>query len=82
MRAPETLLTPAQLAGWLGVDRGYVYAHAVELGAIRLPSKPNPKLAADADDARSVCSEGDPVRFSRCHYLAYISRTSKVSMCG
>lgn len=32
----DRLLTAAEVAGRLGVDRSFVYEHAVELGAIRL----------------------------------------------
>ena len=43
---PE-LLTAAQVASRFGVARSWVYAHAHELGAIRLGNGPRPRLRFD-----------------------------------
>lgn len=53
------LLTPAELAAWLAVDRAYVYEHAQELGALRLGDGPKARLRFDLDVVRSriSCSE-------------------------
>jgi hypothetical protein len=55
------MLSPAQLADRLGVGRAFVYAHADELGAIRLGSGPKARLRFDAQTAferLSACSLG------------------------
>ena len=55
------LLTPAELAEWLRVDRAYVYEHAAELGAFRLGSGPKARLRFDLAEVRSrltACSAG------------------------
>jgi hypothetical protein len=44
------LLTADELAIVLGVDRGYVYEHAVELGAWRLGSGPRARLRFDLEE--------------------------------
>ena len=41
---PDGLLSASQVAARLGVDRSWVYAHADELGAIRLGDGPRPRL--------------------------------------
>lgn len=47
--APESveLLDAAELAQHLGVDRSWVYTHAIELGAIKLGGGPRPRLRFD-----------------------------------
>jgi hypothetical protein len=45
--APERLLTPVELADFLGCGRAYVYEHANELGAVRLGSGPRARLRFD-----------------------------------
>lgn len=55
------LLTPAQLADFLGVDRDYVYAHADELGAWRLGAGPRARLRFDLEEVRrrlTACPAG------------------------
>lgn len=51
LRAPDVqgdgLLAAAQVAARLGVDRSWVYAHADELGAVRLGQGPRPRLRFD-----------------------------------
>jgi excisionase family DNA binding protein len=42
------LLTPAELAEYLSVERSYVYEHASELGAIRLGTGPKARLRFDS----------------------------------
>jgi hypothetical protein len=42
------LLTAQQVAERFNVDRGWVYAHADELGVIRLGEGPRPRLRFDA----------------------------------
>jgi hypothetical protein len=43
---PERLLTPAELAVWLNVERNYVYEHAASLGALRLGDGPRAGCAS------------------------------------
>lgn len=52
-RTPR-LVSAAELALTLGVTRGYVYAHADELGAERLGAGPRARLRFDLDRARRV----------------------------
>jgi hypothetical protein len=52
-RAPH-LVDATTLAEALGVDRSYVYAHAAELGAIRLGSGSKPRLRFDLEAAREA----------------------------
>jgi hypothetical protein len=58
--ARARLLTPAELADWLHVDRAYVYEHAAELGAMRLGLGPRARLRFDLDEVRRrmSCSVG------------------------
>lgn len=42
-QARATLVDAAAVAEYLGVDRGWVYEHADELGARRLPSTTSPR---------------------------------------
>ena len=53
-RARGSLVDAATLAGTLGVDRSYVYAHADELGAIRLGGGAKPRLRFDLEAAREA----------------------------
>lgn len=48
------LVDAATLADMLGVDRSYVYAHADELGAIRLGEGSKPRLRFDPQTAREA----------------------------
>ncbi len=43
----DGLLTAAQVAARFNVDRSWVYAHAEELGVVRLGSGPRPRLRFD-----------------------------------
>lgn len=43
----DSLLTAAQVAARFNVDRGWVYAHAEELGVVRLGHGPRPRLRFD-----------------------------------
>lgn len=54
--APETfaLVDARQLARDLGVSLDYVYAHASELGALRLGSGPKARIRFDLDRARQA----------------------------
>lgn len=45
---PDRLLTAVEVAARFNVDRGWVYAHANELGVIRLGDGPRPRLRFDA----------------------------------
>jgi hypothetical protein len=62
---PEQLLTPATLAQRLGQSRDWVYAHAAELGAIRVGEGPKPRILFDATVAeerlRQRCSTSEPL---------------------
>lgn len=55
-----TLVTAADLALYLGVERAYVYEHAADLGARRLGSGPRARLRfsiAEVDHRLSACYE-------------------------
>jgi hypothetical protein len=57
LRRPEPageLVDAQTLAGLLGVDRSYVYAHADELGAVRLGGGSKPRLRFDLEAAREA----------------------------
>lgn len=45
---PQRLLTAQEVAVRFNVDRSWVYAHANELGVIRLGNGPRPRLRFDA----------------------------------
>lgn len=45
--APDDLLSAAQVARRLGVERSWVYEHADELGVVRLGEGPRPRLRFD-----------------------------------
>jgi hypothetical protein len=49
-RAGE-LIDAAELARRLGVERSWVYTHAIELGAVKLGGGPRPRLRFDPKDA-------------------------------
>jgi hypothetical protein len=46
-RWPGELIDAAELARRLGVDRSWVYTHAIELGAVKLGRGPRPRLRFD-----------------------------------
>ena len=48
------LVGPRELAEDLGVSLDYVYAHATELGAMRLGSGPKARIRFDLDGARRL----------------------------
>jgi hypothetical protein len=48
----RALVDPLTVARELGVSRGFVYAHADNLGAIRLGSGPKPRIRFDLDEVR------------------------------
>lgn len=58
------LVDAAALARVLDVSRGYVYAHADELGAVRLGSGPRPRLRFDVERSlerlTSLAGKGSP----------------------
>jgi hypothetical protein len=59
----DVLVDAAALAAHLSVDRGWVYEHADELGAVRLGSGPKARLRFDLEDVRrrlsaTACSVG------------------------
>lgn len=45
--AGDALLTARQVAALFNVDRGWVYAHANELGVVRIGTGPRPRLRFD-----------------------------------
>jgi hypothetical protein len=47
MGGPGRYIDAAEVARRYGVDRGWVYAHAEELGALRLGDGPRPRLRFD-----------------------------------
>ena len=61
----DRLLSPAELADWLGVERSYVYGHADELGALRLGSGPRARLRFDVEDVARRLRERDTCSTSR-----------------
>lgn len=50
------LLTPSEVAAWFGVSRTWVYAHADELGAMRLGTGPKARLRFDVSRVTSAIS--------------------------
>ena len=64
---PRKLLTVAEVARLLAVDRDFVYAHQAELGVVRLPGKGRrPALRFDRDTLlerldRSHAKQAQPV---------------------
>lgn len=52
--APGRLVDATTVADVLGVDRSYIYAHADELGAIRLGGGAKPRLRFDLETARQA----------------------------
>jgi hypothetical protein len=55
-----TLVTAADLARYLGVERAYVYEHAADLGARRLGPGPRARLRfsiTEVDQRLSACYE-------------------------
>lgn len=63
--AGERLLTAAEVARWWGVERSWVYQHALRLGVIRLGDGPRPRLRFDpALVARRL---GEPARTPGSH---------------
>lgn len=47
---PKRLISAAEVAGWWGVDRAWVYANANRLGARRLGAGKRPRLRFDPDE--------------------------------
>lgn len=56
---PE-LVDATQLARRLGVERSWVYTHAIELGAVRLGSGSKPRLRFDSRAAMERMRGGSP----------------------
>jgi hypothetical protein len=54
------LVGPRELAADLGVSLDYVYAHAAELGAMRLGSGPKARIRFDLDRARRALEARTP----------------------
>lgn len=48
------LVDAAELARRLGIERSWVYSHAIELGAVKLGSGPKPRLRFDPQLAAKV----------------------------
>jgi hypothetical protein len=48
------LVDAAELARRLGIERSWVYSHAIELGAVKLGSGPKPRLRFDPEIAARV----------------------------
>jgi len=53
---PLRLLTPSEVAARFGVSRTWVYAHADELGAMRLGTGPRARLRFDVSRVTSAIS--------------------------
>jgi hypothetical protein len=58
-RAAPDLVDAATLARTLNVDRDWVYAHARELGAVRLGDGPKARLRFDPVRARATLAAGE-----------------------
>jgi hypothetical protein len=54
---PYQLLDPKELASALNVSLDYVYAHAADLGAMRLGDGPKARLRFDLQTAQTVMRE-------------------------
>jgi hypothetical protein len=50
----DTLIDAAEVARRFGVDRGWVYQHADELGAVRLGDGPRPRLRFQAEAVKAT----------------------------
>ena len=63
-REDPDLIDAAELARRFGMDRSWVYAHAAELGAVRLGEGPNARLRFDPARAREALNPvgREPVR--------------------
>ena len=57
---PDRLLTAAQLARKLGVNRSWVYQHAHKLGAITLGNGPKPRLRFDPQTTTALLAADNP----------------------
>lgn len=53
--APDRLLDASEAAARLGVSRDYVYAHAADLGAIRVGDGARPRLRFSASSLDDAC---------------------------
>ncbi|MDO8213903.1 hypothetical protein [Conexibacter sp. CPCC 206217] len=62
---PAGLLSAAQVSTWWGVERGWVYQHADQLGAIRLGAGRRPRLRFDPDRVRRAMGDPDDTRRKR-----------------
>lgn len=64
---PRRLISAAKVAEWWGVDRSWVYAHARELGALRLGGGRRPRLRFDPEEVaeRMAALTGSPAAESR-----------------
>lgn len=50
----QELIDAAELARRLGIERSWVYSHAIELGAVKLGGGPKPRLRFDPEVAARV----------------------------
>ena len=66
---PAPLLTAAQVARRFGVTRSWVYAHADELGVVRLGDGPRPRLRFDPAIVAQVLNPTAPVIAPGCELL-------------
>ena len=62
--APVRYVDAAQLARALGVERAWVYAHAAQLGALRLGG-PRGRLRFDLERVREALTPGGPAGCER-----------------
>lgn len=53
------LVDAAELARRFGIERSWVYSHAIELGAVKLGSGPKPRLRFDPQIAARVLRKAD-----------------------
>ncbi len=68
------LVDAATLASELGVERSWVYAHRVELGAIQLGTGSKPRLRFDVEVAREVLARSAVSETARAEDARVYSR--------
>ena len=66
----DRLLTAAEVAARFSVDRSWVYAHARELGVVKLGSGPRPRLRFDpAVITQRLLPRGRPIAITSAQLL-------------
>jgi hypothetical protein len=60
-RAERRLLTATEVSQWWGVRRAWVYAHAAELGAVRIGDGERPRLRFDPERVEECLRSPGPL---------------------